>query len=322
MANLVVILSRIKFKVFAINKFFASTLNTKQNAFLLSLSIADFLMGVYLLCIGIADATFSDAYFLSSHGWRNGIQCKIIGFIGFLSNVASILSLTPVSIERFFTIVLPFRSCSFGSKFTIVICAVIWIISVIMALTPIILSTFVQGIFGFSDICLGLPFVPVPETTENDVTLTYNYWGGIDAVRQTDSKNLQWVYSQIVYIYFSSACVTIITVCYVSMFISITASRMRSGRHGDNKDEIKTAMKMSIIVSTDIICWIPVIIVGILSEVGLKMSINLYAWLAIVVMAINSAFNPLIYTISTMKKKRTGPLFIPDQQEMSVNKAN
>ncbi|KAJ8025179.1 hypothetical protein HOLleu_35308 [Holothuria leucospilota] len=305
LANMVVIVGRLKSKIPAMRNIFSSEVNTTQNTFIVNLAIADFLMGVYLLSIGVADAKFGDAYFLSAYRWRNGIGCKVIGFIGFVSNVASILILMFVSIERFFTVSFPYSRLRFGHKLTKGVCVSTWIISVVMALTPIILSSFVQGIFGLSDVCLGLPFVTVPETTENDVTITLDKYGKVGSIKQTDSQNLQWLYSQFVYIYFASTCVLIITMCYVGMFTSIIAAKTLSGRHtADNKDEIKMAAKMSLIIGTDMMCWLPVITLGILSKAGLEISINMYAWLAILVMPINSAVNPFIYTIPTIRKKK------------------
>ncbi|KAJ8034383.1 hypothetical protein HOLleu_21191 [Holothuria leucospilota] len=240
LANLVVIVSRIKAKIPAMRNMFATEVNTNQNAFLVSLAFADFFMGLYLFSIGIADAKFGKDYFLSAFGWREGTWCKVIGSTGFVSNIASILSLTFVSIERFFTISFTFSGIRFGTKVTIGICALIWIISAVMAVTPIILSAFVQGIFGLSDVCLGLPFVTVPEAKETHVTVTYDGYGKLDSVIKNDSNNLQWLYSQIVYIYFTSTCVLIITVFVpfnVAMFhIAIIRSRMVcSGSRGTTK---------------------------------------------------------------------------------------
>ncbi|KAJ8023235.1 hypothetical protein HOLleu_35588 [Holothuria leucospilota] len=304
LANMVVIISRVKSTVPALRGMFSAEVSTNQNAFLLSLAIADFLMGVYLLSIGVADVIFGDSYFLSANSWRNGVGCKIIGFVAFISNIASVLSLTFLSIERFFSIVFPYSRLRFESNVTTGICILIWIVSGAMALMPIILSTFVQGVFGYSDVCLGLPFVTVPEINGNAVTLGYTDFGLLGSIVQSDSINLQWLYSQIVYIYFSSLCVLVITLCYVTMFISVIANKMRSGRHGNNKEEVKMAMKMAIIVGTDMICWLPVIVIGILCKAGIQININMYAWLAVFVMPINSAFNPFIYTFSTIKKKK------------------
>lgn len=310
LANLGVIVNQIKSKIPAMRDLQFSEVKKKQNTFLLNLAIANFLMGVYLLSIGIVDAKFADAYFLYAHGWRSGVGCKIIGLIALVSNVASILSVTFVSVESFFSIAFCHFRCPFGSKIIILKYVLLWIISGVMALTQVVLSVVVQESSEFSDICVRLPFVTVPETTDYDVWYDYGYDAGT-LESSTDSPHLQWVYSQIVYIHFSSACVFIITLCYVAMLISILASEMRSGRHRNNSEKLKAVIMLFIIVSTDLICWLPVIIIGILSKHGLRISIGMYTWLATFVMTVNSAFNPFVYIISTRITRRNNePSFI------------
>ncbi|KAJ8031760.1 hypothetical protein HOLleu_25066 [Holothuria leucospilota] len=270
-------------------------------------------MGVYLSAIGIADAAFGKDYFLSAFGWRSGNTCKGIGFIGFSANVASILILTFVSVERLCTIVFPFGKDLFRSKLTVIICVAIWVASCAMALTPIILSEFITELFGFSDVCLGLPINSVPEISSFQVTeIRLRIWGEDHATRKdSDINSLQWVYSQIVYIYFSATCVSIITFCYISIFISAIRSKKQSGRPGSNKDEIKMALRIFIIVGTDLLCWLPLIITGILSNLGYEISTDVYVWFAIFVLPINSAFNPLIYTLPAIKRRKENePSFI------------
>ncbi|KAJ8025211.1 hypothetical protein HOLleu_35354 [Holothuria leucospilota] len=70
-----------------------------ENVFLVNLAVADFLMGVYLLAIAIADAWFGADYFLHSEKWRLGTVCGIIGIIGVLSSVVSLLDLTIKTID-------------------------------------------------------------------------------------------------------------------------------------------------------------------------------------------------------------------------------
>ncbi|KAJ8043087.1 hypothetical protein HOLleu_10033 [Holothuria leucospilota] len=314
LTNMVVIVGRIKYKIPAMRNMFSSTVSDKQNALLINLAVADFLMGVYLLAIGIADAVFGKAFFLSALNWRNGIVCKGIGLVGFVANIASILTLTFVSVERFFTIVFPFGKYTFPPKLIATICVTIWVTCGLMALTPIILSESVKQIFGFSDICMGLPFVSLPDTSKYYDTFDEHFWyNQLEMNEITDVKDFQWVFSQIVYIYFSATCVTVITLCYIAIFISAIVTKIKSGRPGGNKDEIKMALRISVIVGTDLLCWLPVIITGILSQTGLSMSTDVYVWFAIFVMPINSALNPFIYTIPTIKRrKKNEPSFIAE----------
>ncbi|KAJ8034626.1 hypothetical protein HOLleu_21543 [Holothuria leucospilota] len=73
------------------------------------------------------------------------------------------------------------------------------------------------------------------------------------------------------------------------------------------------ALKMSVFVGTDLLCWLPIIILGIGSAANVEISVELYVWLAVFVMPINSALNPFIYTIPTMKsRKKNEPSFIAE----------
>ncbi|KAJ8018618.1 Relaxin receptor 2 [Holothuria leucospilota] len=321
-ANFVVFVSRLKYKIPVMRKLFTSTVSANQNTFLLNLAVADFIMGLYLFAIGLADVIFGNEYFLFALGWRKGIACKIFSFIVFLSNVVSLLILTLVSIERFFAIVFPFGNIRIGPKLTVKLCVMIWVVGGIMALTPIILSGYTQQVFGFSDICLGLPFVPVPEMLGDEVSVESVEYGYIAHINVNNNfESLQWVYSQIVYIYFSSACVLVITFCYVCIFVSTVVTKKKSGRGQVDKSEIKLALRLSIIIGTDLICWLPVIITGILSALGTDISVDMYVWLTVLVMPVNSALNPFIYTVPSIKKKKNNePSFIAKQRKLEKKK--
>ncbi|KAJ8050922.1 hypothetical protein HOLleu_04305 [Holothuria leucospilota] len=321
LANFVVIVSRVKSKNYFVNKILILTTTSKgQNVFLLNLAISDLLMGVYLFAIGSADRNFGKGYIVSAIYWRTGITCKIIGFIGVVSNVASLLILTLISIERFLTIAIPFCKYRFGSKLTKITCAVVWAMSFVMALTPIILSDFVDGVFGLTDICSGLPFVTITKNADREIVTKYEEGIMKEIARAKDIPKTQWIYSQFVYIYLSATCVSVVTICYVSMFASVMVTRRKAGRQANNVEEIKIATKMSIIVVTDLLCWVPIIIGGILTETGVEITLDMYAWFAVVVMPINSALNPFLYTIPLMKrKKKNEPSFIGEQRELQVN---
>ena len=68
---------------------------------------------------------------------------------------------------------------------------------------------------------------------------------------------------------------------------------------------------MALIVATDLACWMPVIIMGILSQTGtVTLPPSLYAWTVILIVPINSSINPFLYTFigyldarKTSKKK-------------------
>ncbi len=71
------------------------------------------------------------------------------------------------------------------------------------------------------------------------------------------------------------------------------------------KDEIRMTVKVAAIVLTDFCCWFPIILLGIL--VQLKILIlppSVFAWCVTVILPINSAINPYLYTIVALVSNR------------------
>ena len=60
------------------------------------------------------------------------------------------------------------------------------------------------------------------------------------------------------------------------------------------------------IVLTDFLCWMPIIVIGLLSLLGKfhDPEKQAYVWIAVFVLPVNSALNPILYTFSTPLVKR------------------
>lgn len=63
--------------------------------------------------------------------------------------------------------------------------------------------------------------------------------------------------------------------------------------------------RLFFIVLTDFCCWVPVIVLGILSLTGsfTDESGLVYVWVAVFVLPLNSSVNPILYTLSTSYAK-------------------
>ena len=89
-------------------------------------------------------------------------------------------------------------------------------------------------------------------------------------------------------------------ICYVVIFVKVkrTSNKVRVAAHRDR--EIRMAVKMAFIVGTDFACWMPVIIMGILSQTGaVVIGPDMYAWIVVFILPINSSLNPYLYTLFT-----------------------
>ncbi|KAJ8024898.1 hypothetical protein HOLleu_34947 [Holothuria leucospilota] len=282
--NLLVLIRRIKYRGTAMQ---TVTSKGAENVFLVNLAVADFLMGVYLMSIATADIRFGQDYFFYSEDWRTGLGCAIIGFIGILSTVVSLPVLTLMTIDRFLCIVFTFGSIRFSKTCALITCAILWVSGVIFTSFPLIGMGF---LYGFSDVCVSLPIVQ-----------RWDSYSEYSFEQEAD----EWPYSTILYIYYSSFCLLVVTICYICMFISVKRSRRGSSRHSEARNEdIKLAKRMSIIVGTDMLCWLPVIISGLLSKLGFGIPTELNPWLVVLVIPINSALNPFIYSYAILKGKK------------------
>ena len=61
------------------------------------------------------------------------------------------------------------------------------------------------------------------------------------------------------------------------------------------------AVKMSIVVLTDFFCWVPLAVVCLLVQCGVfTVGPEMYAWTVGLILPINSALNPFLYTLATL----------------------
>ncbi|XP_050734737.1 QRFP-like peptide receptor isoform X2 [Eriocheir sinensis] len=107
-------------------------LKTTTNVFLASLASADLLL--ILLCIPVKLAR------LFSYSWTLGAtMCKTLYFLQALSAICSVLTLTTMSIERYYAIVYPMRAqyrCTISQAKRL--CVGLWLLSLLLA-SPVIL---------------------------------------------------------------------------------------------------------------------------------------------------------------------------------------
>ncbi len=88
-------------------------------------------------------------------------------------------------------------------------------------------------------------------------------------------------------------CFLVVGYCYLAIFISARQTSKNAGRSRDQNEEIRMAMKIFVIVFTDFCCWVPVGIYSILIQAGaVDDNPVAYAWIATLVLPINSAINP------------------------------
>ena len=125
-----------------------------QHLFILSISIADMIMGIYLLSIAVYSVYYSGYYGQIDFEWRSSLRCSIIGSLAVLSSEASCFFMVLLTSTRLYTIYKPLSTVLISTrKYKLAIISV-WIMSFLIAVLPIphqIFSYFMQNKVEFSN---------------------------------------------------------------------------------------------------------------------------------------------------------------------------
>ena len=275
--------------------------NNVQLLLITNLSISDFLMGIYLAILLSADLYYTKYFPSYSESWRHSTLCRLAGALSVLSSEASAFFITLITIDRFLGIKYTFSKFRPGSKSTRIIVTLLWMIALSISIAIFVLSKEDSDIYAASEICVGLPIsrTPVHQLEKNKVKRKNNFFYKYRKYEYTGSR-VGMFFSIALFTGLNFICFFVIGYCYVAIFIYVRQTTKQSGRSPNLNEEIRMAMKMSLIVFTDFCCWVPIGILSILTQTGVVV-VNpvAYAWIATFVLPINCSLNPALYTLAS-----------------------
>ncbi|XP_066020687.1 uncharacterized protein [Pocillopora verrucosa] len=269
--------------------------NKIQSIMLIHLAGSDGLMGVYLLTIGVVDAIWAGEYYLHDYYWRSSLTCQITGAIAVLSSEVSVMTICLLSADRMKNVLFPYRGKSLSLKVTHLLCFLIWIVGGIIAFIPTVGFDYFGSrqkghhFYGRSVVCLPLQL-------------------------STD-KPSGWEYSVAMFVCLNFTLVLFVVVAYTMIIYKSCASNRRMAKQGTERErrmkakaraadlrrEASLAKRVFFIVLTDCVCWMPIVAIGMRSllEKSFRTPGDLAVWIAVFVLPVNSAINPILYTLST-----------------------
>nr|XP_020478496.1 relaxin receptor 1 isoform X2 [Monopterus albus] len=248
---------------------------------IISLCCADGLMGIYLFMIGAYDLKFRGEYNRHAQAWMDSSQCQVIGSLAMLSTEVSVLLLTYLTLEKYICIVYPFQYLTPGWRRTVTILLGIWVFGFIIAFLPLTCKGLFRNFYGTNGVCF-------PLHSEQPETL----WAH--------------VYSIIIFLGLNLVAFLIIVLSYASMFYNIQRTGTQTTKYSNHiKKEVTIAKRFFSIVITDSLCWIPIFILKILSLLQVEIPGTICSWVVIFILPINSALNPILYTLTTRPFKET-----------------
>ena len=307
-----------------------------QGLLISHLSLSDFLMGVNMLLLAAADVIYGDYFPSYSDQWRNGPICKVASILSILSSELSVLLIALISFDRFQGVKYPFSSKRLRPKSAKICISVIWCVGLVLSVVPTSLSGVFPDVYEVSEVCVGIPIVKRPVAVSNESLVEilanktkigydylfdeytgnfyYNYVieniENLILSRYTFSRivgyKLATYFSLIVFIGVNLICFGLVAFFYVQIFIYARKTSQDAGRKPDEKQEIRRAMKMSVIVLTDFCTWVPLLLMCILAQSNvIKVNPLTYVWTVAFILPINSAINPFLYTLIMLIEERS-----------------
>ncbi|XP_049846728.1 relaxin receptor 1 [Schistocerca gregaria] len=237
-----------------------------------NLAASDLLMSVYLAVIGWQDVQLRGVYHRAAHSWTTSWLCTLSGMLAMTSSEVSVLIMVFMSLERFILIALPLsHSTSLAVRSAAATLALIWIAGISLAIIPAIHYRGSTRYYGINSMCFPLH---------------------ID-----DPFFLGWQYSAFILFGINMTGLVVMAALYTGMFISIV--RTRHATPVSMQGELEFAARFFFIVVTDAACWAPLITFRALAMFSFHIPSEVYAWLVVLVLPVNSAVNPALYTFTT-----------------------
>ena len=246
--------------------------------FVTHLSFSDFLMGVYLTIIGVADRLFQGTYLWEDITWRDSVACKVAGFLSLLSNEVSAFIICLITLDRFLVLRFPFKTLHFKIKSAHVTCGLVWVVVTALAAVPLLPMTSHWSFYGQTGICIPLP-------------ITRSDYAGHD-------------YAYGVMIIFNFILFLLIAAGQASIYASIRANRMSTSDSTKKSNDLRIARRLITVALSDFLCWFPIGLLGLLASQGIPIPGEVNVGMAIFVLPLNSALNPFLYTLNIILERR------------------
>ncbi|XP_076809170.1 uncharacterized protein LOC143452185 [Clavelina lepadiformis] len=299
-----------------------------NHVLIINLSVSDCLMGVYLMIILVKDVQFAGRYSEFDYEWRSSLLCSLAGSLCVISSQTSCFLMAVLTGYRLYAVLYPFKARHASAKPWIITAVSSWIISIIIALVSNTTHYFKSKVLFLNDFSstdtvthdyvtdfacrlaiLRNTFQDIHEMNWESVQSflmdefpqyapigEIGYYGTTSVcmprlyVNRSDSF---WIYS-----------IVMITFNFFSFFFvlsgfALIAWKMKKRPIKSNnvqKQNAKMNQRIARIIVSDFLCWVPICIMAYISVSGVKLPDGVEIFTAGVLLPINSAFNPILYS--------------------------
>ena len=255
--------------------------NAKSSGFAILVShlcVADLSMGVYLAIIGLVDRVHMGSYLWNDNTWRHSITCTVAGFLCLLSSEVSAFIICVITLDRFLVLSFPFSRMRLQRGSAHLTCLVLWTGGALIASVPLLPVTRHWQFYSHTAVC-----VPLPVTKQTFAGHRYSF--GVIIILN---------FLLFILIAAGQACV----------YLSVRANRLAATNGSKQAQDVRVARRLITIALSDFMCWFPVGLLGLLASRGYPISGEVNVVLVILVLPLNAALNPFLYTVNTLLDRR------------------
>ena len=301
-----------------------------QHFIILNISIADFIMGVYLVTIAY-DVAFSGFYGEVDRDWRSSLTCSIIGSLAVISSETSCFLMVVLTAFRLKTIVKAMKSMNASLRPWKICIIAAWVLSFFLGIVPILPQTSEYFLHSFS---YSSPFqndtwhkttldrfaCRVSALSNTTIEFAGNRFQSVESFLARSFPNnasvkLFGYYGETsvcmprFYVgygesswEFTLAMITVnflnfffIAVSYFVIYKHSTSSSTNLGTNRLNYRATTMQKRIARIIATDFCCWIPICTMAY-ARLGVEFSDIAYQVSAVLLLPINSAMNPILFS--------------------------
>ena len=248
--------------------------------FVTHLCVSDFLMGVYLAIIGIADSLYRGSYLWQDEQWRHSVLCHIAGMVSLLSSEVSAFIIFLITLDRFLVLRFPFSQCRFSHRSALVVCGTVWCGGLMLAVVPLMPGLSHWQYYSQIGICIPLP-------------ITRKAFHG-----HKYSIAIMLILNFVLFLLTALGQLIIYWSIRTNSMCALDAMANRKGK------DLTIARRLLTVAMSDFLCWFPIGLLGLLASRGVTVPGEVNVAMAIIVLPLNSALNPFLYTVNLIQERR------------------
>ena len=247
------------------------------DVFVTNLCLSDFLMGLYLAMIGVADRVYLGSYLWEDSTWRHSAACQVAGFLSMLSSEVSALVVCLITVDRFLVLRFPFSQLHFNPRSALMASLLVWLFGLLLALLPLLPATAHWQFYSQTGIC-----IPLPVTRNDFPGRTYTFG---------------------VMIVLNFVLFLLIALGQGVIYYTVKANSMKTADVNRSSKDIAIARRLITIAMSDFLCWFRIGLLGLLASNGVAIPGEVSVAMAIFALPINSAINPFLYTLNMILER-------------------